>query len=253
MRSDRVAHGQTTPARLRSGLASPWSRRQGMSAEMTVPRPSPTGPASAAAADYRTKLTTAEAAMAAGGQRQRGGDGPVAVPAAGAAARPGASRQGQEHRAVSRSTTRCPAATSATASCASSICGVSSRYCLFFGATERELAARARAEGRGQDHQLRPEFLFRAGPLHPRAPDRRYLHDDGLADGRRGLLQFRHQQRLFVRPVPARRRESSSRSTATCRAVGGPARIHVSEVAAIVENDTPLEEFPVAPPRNSTP
>ena len=36
-------------------------------------------------------------------------------------------------------------------------------------------------------------------------------------------------------------------------AVRGPARIHVSEVAAIVENDTPLEEFPVAPPKDLDP
>ena len=36
-------------------------------------------------------------------------------------------------------------------------------------------------------------------------------------------------------------------------AVRGPAHIHVSEVAAIVEHDTPLEEFPVAPPKDLDP
>ena len=36
-------------------------------------------------------------------------------------------------------------------------------------------------------------------------------------------------------------------------AVRGPGRIHISEVAAIVEHDTPLEEFPVAPAKELDP
>ena len=35
--------------------------------------------------------------------------------------------------------------------------------------------------------------------------------------------------------------------------VHGPAQVHVSEVAAIVENHTPLEAFPVAPPKELDP
>jgi itaconate CoA-transferase len=55
------------------------------------------------------------------------------------------------------------------------------------------------------------------------------------------VVMFRRCQRIVVevnRRVPR---------------VHGPAQIHVSEVAAIVENDTPLEVFPVAPPKDLDP
>ena len=92
-------------------------------------------------------------------QRQHAGDGAVAVPAAGDASGPGGSRQGQEDQGVK---------------VYYSVSGRHLRntilrfehlrrfepYCLFFGATERELATRARAEGRGKIVNFVPNFFF---------------------------------------------------------------------------------------------
>jgi itaconate CoA-transferase len=118
-------------------------------------------------------------------------------------------------------------------------------YCLFFGATERELATRARAEGRGKIVNFVPNFFFeldRSIPEH-RTVDTFVttvspMDDDGYfslgTNADYSCVMCRQSSRIVVevnRRMPA---------------VRGAARVHVSEVAAIVENDTPLEEFPVA-------
>ena len=125
-------------------------------------------------------------------------------------------------------------------------------YCLFFGATERELAARARAEGRGKIINYVPNFFYeldRCIPEHRTvdtfmttvAP----MDDEGYfsfgTNSDYSCVLSRRSTRVVVevnKHMPA---------------VRGPAPIHVSEVAAIVENDTPLEEFPVAPPKELDP
>ena len=118
-------------------------------------------------------------------------------------------------------------------------------YCLFFGATERELAARARAEGRGKIINYVPNFFYeldRCIPEHRTvdtfvttvAP----MDDEGNfsfgTNSDYSCVLSRCSTRIIVevnKHMPA---------------VRGPAHLHVSEVDAIVENDTPLEEFPVA-------
>jgi itaconate CoA-transferase len=125
-------------------------------------------------------------------------------------------------------------------------------YCLFFGATERELAARARAEGRGNIVNYVPNFFFELDRAIPeyRAVDTFITTVSPMDDG--GFFSFgtnsdyscvlsRRSTRVVV--------EVNSRMPV----VRGSARIHVSEVAAIVENDTPLEEFPVAAPKELDP
>lgn len=125
-------------------------------------------------------------------------------------------------------------------------------YCLFFGATERELSARARAEGRGRVVQYVPNFFFELDRL---------IADQGAVDtfmttvspmDREGNFSFgtnsdyscllsRHCRRIVLevnRFMPR---------------VRGPAQIHISEVAAIVENHTPLENFPAPPPKELDP
>ena len=125
-------------------------------------------------------------------------------------------------------------------------------YCLFFGATERELAARARAEGRGKIVNYVPNFFFELDRCIPEhrpvdtfmttvAPMDDEGHFSFGTNSDYSCVLSRRSTRVVVevnRHMPA---------------VRGSARIHVSEVAAIVENDTPLEEFPVAPPKELDP
>jgi itaconate CoA-transferase len=125
-------------------------------------------------------------------------------------------------------------------------------YCLFFGATERELAARARAEGRGKIVNFVPNFFYeldRCIPEHRTvdtfmttvAP----MDEEGFfsfgTNSDYSYLLSRCSSRVVVevnRFMPA---------------VRGSAKIHVSDVAAVVENDAPLEEFPMAPPKELDP
>ena len=125
-------------------------------------------------------------------------------------------------------------------------------YCLFFGATERELAARARAEGRGRIINYVPNFFYeldRCIPDH-RAVDTFMTTVAPLDE--EGYFSFGTNSDYSC--VMARR---SARVVVEVNkhmpAVLGPGRIHVSEVAAIVEHDTPLEQFPVAPPKELDP
>ena len=100
-------------------------------------------------------------------ERQRAGAGPVAVPAAGAVEGAGGSRQGEEHRRAFK--------------VYYSVSGRHLRntilrfehlrrfepHCLFFGATERELAARARAEGAAGSCTIVPNFFFELDRIIP--------------------------------------------------------------------------------------
>jgi itaconate CoA-transferase len=125
-------------------------------------------------------------------------------------------------------------------------------YCLFFGPTERELAARARAEGRGKVINFVPNFFYQL--------------DRNIAD--------QTQVETFVAVVSPMDNEGyfslgtnsdysfllSQRSKRIVVEVNhnmprvyGPAQIHISAVSAIVENDTPLEIFPTAPPKELDP
>ena len=125
-------------------------------------------------------------------------------------------------------------------------------HCLFFGATERELAARARAEGRGRVVHYVPNYFFeldRIIPEHATVETFITTVSPMDADGNfsfgtnsdYSVVMSRRCQRIVVEVNPRMPR------------VHGPAQIHVTEVAAIVENDTPLESFPVAPPKDLDP
>jgi itaconate CoA-transferase len=125
-------------------------------------------------------------------------------------------------------------------------------HCLFFGATERELATRGRAEGRGRVVHYVPNFFYQLD---------RVIADQKMvetfittvapmdADGYFSLgtnsdysfLLSRKSKRIVVEANRFMPR------------VHGPAQLHVSEVGAIVENDIPLEEFPPAPPKDLDP
>lgn len=222
-----------------------------MSAEMIVPQGSPAGPVSAAAADYRAKLTTAEAAMAgvANGSTVAMGLSPCQPPAL--------------LRALAA---RAKARNIDAVKVYYSVSGRHLRnsvlrfehlrrfqpYCLFFGATERELAARARAEGRGKIVHFVPNFFYeldRSIPEHGTVDtfmttvsamdDEGYFSFGTNSDF--SCVLSRRASRVVVevnRHMPM---------------VPGPARIHVSDVHAIVENDAWLEEFPVAPPKELDP
>lgn len=125
-------------------------------------------------------------------------------------------------------------------------------HCLFFGATERELAARARAEGRGRVVHYVPNYFFELDRIIPEhAPVETFITtvspmdaDGNFSFGTNSdysVVMSRRCQRIVVEVNPRMPR------------VHGPAQIHVTEVAAIVENDTPLEAFPVAPPKDLDP
>lgn len=125
-------------------------------------------------------------------------------------------------------------------------------HCLFFGATEREIAARARAEGRGRIVHFVPNFFYeldRAIPEHIEVETFITTVAPMDADGNFSLgtnsdysaILSGQCKRIVVevnRFMPR---------------VSGSAQIHVSQVDGIVENDTPLEEFPAAPPKDLDP
>ena len=119
--------------------------------------------------------------------------------------------------------------------------------CLFFGATERELAARGRAEGRGRVVHYIPNFFFQADrvvaehtSVHTFMTTVSPMDDAGYfslgTNSDYSFLLSQKSQRIVVevnRFMPR---------------VYGPAQVHISDVSAVVENDVPLEEFlPVAP------
>jgi itaconate CoA-transferase len=125
-------------------------------------------------------------------------------------------------------------------------------FCLFFSATERELATRARAEGRGRVVNYVPNFFYQ---LDRNIPDQ-VMVDTFIAtvspmdsNGNFSLgtnsdytyLLARKSKRIVVEVNHYMPR------------VHGPAQLHISEVSAIVENDVPLEQFPAAPPKDLDP
>lgn len=222
-----------------------------MSAEMTVPRPSPTGSAPAAVVEYHDKLTTADVAMAcvANGSTVAMGLSPCQPPALLRALAARAKARNIEGVKVYYS--------------------VSGRhlrntvlrfeylrrfqpYCLFFGATERELATRARAEGRGRIVHFVPNFFFELDRCIPeyRTVDTFMTTVSPMDDA--GYFSFGTNSD-FSCVLSRRAARVVVEVNRSMPVVSGPARIHVSEVAAIVEHDTPLEEFPVAPAKELDP
>jgi itaconate CoA-transferase len=125
-------------------------------------------------------------------------------------------------------------------------------YCLFFGATERELAARARAEGRGKVVNFVPNFFFQ---LDRNIADQTDVEtfmatvspmdsDGNFSLGTNAdysLLLAQKSKRIVVEVNSYMPR------------VFGPAQIHVSAVSAIVENHRALETFPTAPAKELDP
>jgi itaconate CoA-transferase len=125
-------------------------------------------------------------------------------------------------------------------------------HCLFFGATERELAARARAEGRGRVVHYVPNFFFELDRIIPdHLPVETFITTVSPMDAD-GNFSFGTNSDYSV--VMSRRcRRIVVEVNRHMPRVHGPAHVHVTEVAAIVENDTPLEAFPVAPPKDLDP
>jgi itaconate CoA-transferase len=125
-------------------------------------------------------------------------------------------------------------------------------YCLFFGATERELAARARAEGRRRVVHYVPNFFFELDRL---------IAEHGTVDTFMTTVAPMDDEGNFSFGTNS---DYSCQLSRKCTRiivevnrhmprVQGPAKVHVSEVAAIVENHAPLEEFPVPPPKELDP
>ena len=125
-------------------------------------------------------------------------------------------------------------------------------YCLFFGATERELSARARAEGRGRVVHYVPNFFFELDRIIPDcvALDT-YITTVAPMD-EDGYFSFGTNSDYSV-VMSGRCRRIVVEVNRRMPRVFGSARVHVTEVAAIVENHVPLEEFPVAAPKDLDP
>lgn len=125
-------------------------------------------------------------------------------------------------------------------------------HCLFFTATEREIAARARAEGRGKVVHFIPNFFFEVDRVIPE-----HLTVDTFittvspmdADGNFSLGTNSDYSAL----LSGQCKRIVVEANRFMPRVGGPAQIHISQVNAIVENDTPIEEFPPAPPKDLDP
>ena len=125
-------------------------------------------------------------------------------------------------------------------------------HCLFFGATERELATRGRAEGRGRVVHYIPNFFYQVdrvvadeGTVETFITTVAPMDEDGYfslgTNSDYSFLLSRKSKKIIVEANRFMPR------------VHGPAQLHVSEVSAIVENDAPLEEFPAAPPKDLDP
>jgi itaconate CoA-transferase len=125
-------------------------------------------------------------------------------------------------------------------------------HCLFFGATERELAARARAEGRGRVVHFVPNFFFeldRVIPEHVTVDT--FITTVSPMDGDGNFsLGTNSDYSLLIARKCTRIVVEVNRHMPRVR---GPAQIHVSQVSAIVENDALLEAFPAAAPKELDP
>jgi itaconate CoA-transferase len=124
--------------------------------------------------------------------------------------------------------------------------------CLFFGATERELAARARAEGRGRVVHYVPNFFCHADRVVSENTSVDTFvttvspmdHNGFFSLGTNSDYSFLLAKKSTRIVVEVNRHMPR---------VGGPSQLHLSDIAAIVENDAPLEQFPVAPPKDLDP
>jgi itaconate CoA-transferase len=125
-------------------------------------------------------------------------------------------------------------------------------HCLFFGATERELATRARAEGRGRIVHYVPNFFYQLD---------RVIADHTPVDTFITTVSPMDAEGYFSLGTNS---DYSLLLSQKCKniivevnhhmpRVHGPAQIHVSQVSAVVENDVPLEEFPPAPAKDLDP
>jgi itaconate CoA-transferase len=125
-------------------------------------------------------------------------------------------------------------------------------HCMFFGATERELATRARAEGRGRIVHYVPNFFYQLDRvIADHAPVETFITTVSPMDsegyfslGTNSDYSFHLAQKSTRIVVEANR---------FMPRVHGPAQIHISQVSAVVENDVPLEEFPPAPAKDLDP
>lgn len=125
-------------------------------------------------------------------------------------------------------------------------------YCMFFGATERELATRARAEGRGRIVHYVPNYFFQADrmisehiPLNTFMTTVSRMDKNGYfsmgTNSDYSFLLARQSQNIVLEVNSFMPR------------VYGPAQIHISDVSAVVENNVPLEEFAPARPKDLDP
>ena len=212
-----------------------------------------TSSAPVAPADYRAKLTTAKDAMAevADGSTIAMGLSPCQPPAL--LARAGRPRAWPGTSPASRSTTRSRAGICGTRSSASSTSGASSPTACSSAPPSVSWRPAPGPRAAARSSISCPTSSSSSIARSRSTQHRRHLHDDRRADGRRGLFQLRHQQRLLLRACRRRATRVVVEVNRHMPAVRGPARIHVSEVAAIVEHDTPLEEFPVAPAKDLDP
>jgi itaconate CoA-transferase len=125
-------------------------------------------------------------------------------------------------------------------------------YCLFFGATERELAARARAEGRGKIINFVPNFFYELDRCIPEHRTVDTFMTTVAPMDEEGYFSFGTNSDYSCVMSRCSTRVVVEVNT-FMPAVRGSARIHISDVAAVVENDAPLEEFPTAPPKELDP
>jgi itaconate CoA-transferase len=124
--------------------------------------------------------------------------------------------------------------------------------CMFFGATERELATRARAEGRGRVVHYVPNYFYQADrmiaehmPVHTFMTTVSPMDESGYFSlGTNSDYSFLLSQKCQHIVLEVSR---------FMPRVQGPSRIHISDVSGVVENDIPLEEFPPAPAKDLDP
>jgi itaconate CoA-transferase len=124
-------------------------------------------------------------------------------------------------------------------------------YCLFYGATERELATRGRAEGRHVVNYV-PNYFYQLDRViadHVSVDTFMTTVSPMDSEGRFSLGTNSDYSLLLSKKC----KEVVVEVNKYMPRVHGPATVHVSEVSAIVENDVPLEQFPPAPPKDLDP
>jgi itaconate CoA-transferase len=125
-------------------------------------------------------------------------------------------------------------------------------YCLFFGATERELATRARAEGRGKVVNFVPNFFYQLDRNIADLTDvETFVATVSPMDCEGNFSLGTNSDYSFLLSQKSKRIVVEVNSYMP--RVAGPSQIHLSAVSAIVENHVPLEQFPTAPPKELDP